>query len=217
LDFVNTGGLREVLRAISSELIHDGDVFAVRSSGPSSLSIDITSDRRRLEAIKNISGNGLKASDILRMADEAEVADEVRYRAIVALFAAYRMVTALEHDDDRRTALIYVSNGYSFDLSPSSANPRRERGTAAGVGRPADHLSALTSMANRSNVKIFAIDPRSLAGAPSPDPDVVVWDSYWTTARNSLRVISEQTGGFAPEDGHDLVETLARIRSAMRE
>jgi hypothetical protein len=42
--------------------------------------------------------------------------NEVRYRATVALSAAHEMMMSLERVHNRRTAFIYISNGYNFDL-----------------------------------------------------------------------------------------------------
>lgn len=50
LDFRNTGRLRGLLKTIASELIQNGDEFGIRSSHPASALLDLTSDRRLLEA-----------------------------------------------------------------------------------------------------------------------------------------------------------------------
>ena len=58
--------MRELFKKISKKLVHDGDLFGIVSSGPSSISIDMTYDKRRLdEAIKKITGDGLKPSEII--------------------------------------------------------------------------------------------------------------------------------------------------------
>src|SRR5512141_887880 len=60
LDFKNTGRIRELFKKISTMLVHDGDMFGIVSTGPSSIAIDLTYDRKRLdEALKKIAGNGL--------------------------------------------------------------------------------------------------------------------------------------------------------------
>jgi hypothetical protein len=57
MDFRNTGRIRDLFKKISKELVHDGDMFAIVSTGPSSIAIDATYDRKRLdEAINKISG-----------------------------------------------------------------------------------------------------------------------------------------------------------------
>src|SRR5262245_52918112 len=85
LQFHNTGRVRDLFKRISRELVHDGDMFGVVSSGPSSIAIDMTYDKNRLEeAIKKIAGSELKPSDIINGPSGAEGPSEVRYRAHVA-------------------------------------------------------------------------------------------------------------------------------------
>jgi len=50
LDFRNTGRIRDLFKKVSTELIHEGDMFAVVSSGPASIEIPLTYDRGRHEA-----------------------------------------------------------------------------------------------------------------------------------------------------------------------
>jgi 1-aminocyclopropane-1-carboxylate deaminase/D-cysteine desulfhydrase-like pyridoxal-dependent ACC family enzyme len=153
-------------------------VFGIRSSGPSSLSIDVTSDRKLLEvAIRNTAGNALRPSDILRITNGAVESNEVRYRATVALSAAYEMMTSLEQVHNRHKAFIYISNGYNFDLSPdgstttSGTSPFLRQSSDFGLARLRDQLSELTRRASHSIVTIFAIDPRGVASAPTMGPD----------------------------------------------
>ena len=116
LDFRNTGRIRELFKKIAKELIHDGDMFGIVSTGPSSLSIDLTYDRKRLDqAIEKISGSGLSPKDILDVPEGSQGPPEVRYRAHVAFSTAYDIMQNLEQVHNRRKAFIYVSNGYDFD------------------------------------------------------------------------------------------------------
>jgi VWFA-related protein len=130
LDFRNTGRIRELFKKISKELIHDGDMFGIVSSGPSSIAIDMTYDRKRLdEAMNKIAGNGLKPSDIIDTPDGSPGPPEVRYRAHVAFSTVYDTLKSLEQVHNRRKAFIYVSEGYDFDPFASSrdkANAERQ-------------------------------------------------------------------------------------------
>ena len=57
LQFGNTGRVRELFKKISKQLLHDGDLFGIVSSGPSSISVQMTYDKRRLdEAINKMTG-----------------------------------------------------------------------------------------------------------------------------------------------------------------
>jgi VWFA-related protein len=133
LDFRNTGRIRDLFQKIADELIHEGDMFGIVSTGPSSLAIDPTYDRKRLkEAIKKISGAGLAPKDILDTPEGQEGPPEVRYRANVAFSTAYDMISQLEQVHNRRKAFIYVSNGYDFDPFPKT----REKVEAERYGVP---------------------------------------------------------------------------------
>src|SRR3954471_1051234 len=60
LDFANTPRIRQLFQKISKELLHEGDMFGVVSTGTSSIAQDLTYDRNRLDAaIKKMSGGGL--------------------------------------------------------------------------------------------------------------------------------------------------------------
>jgi VWFA-related protein len=121
LDFRNTGRIRQLFEKIKKELIHEGDMFGIVSTGPSSIAIDMTYDQKRLdEAIRKISGAGLKPNDIVTGGETSEGPSEVRYRAHVAFSTAYELIKNLEQVHNRRKALIYVSDGYDFNPFESS-------------------------------------------------------------------------------------------------
>lgn len=116
LQFQNTGRIRELFKKISKDLVHEGDMFGIVSSGPSSIAVDMTYDRNRLdEAIKKMTGNELKPTDIIQGPSGAEGPSEVRYRAHVAFSTVNDVLSELEKVHNRRKALIYVSDGYDFN------------------------------------------------------------------------------------------------------
>jgi hypothetical protein len=81
-----------------------------------------------------------------------------------------------------------------------------------------DGIPEVIRAARRAGVRIFAIDGRLLAGFPSPDPYVppVEWHTYWTSTQASLRMLSDETGGFAFLESTDVEGALRNIRIAMR-
>ncbi len=189
--------IRELFKKISTTLIHDGDMFGIVSTGPSSLAIDLTYDKKRLdEAIKKISGNGLKPSDIIQGPEGAEGPSEVRYRAHVAFSTAYDILQNLEKVQNRRKAIVYVSNGYDFNPFAAGARSGRIRsscharigpgrtqtdglgqrshpaGAAVRGRRPGAGAAELTRTANRANATVYTIDPRGLVGGPDLDEQV---------------------------------------------
>ena len=242
LDFRATGRIKDLFKKISTELVHEGDMFGIVSTGPSSLAIDLTYDRKRLtEAIDKISGAGLKPQEILDAPLGAEGPSEVRYRAHVAFSTAYDIMKTLEQVHNRRKAFVYVSNGYDFnpfsetrkkndeakwrEMNPNSGstdgsnsetsdtNPFMRTGNQFSFADLAAELSELTRQANRANTTIYTIDPRGLVGMPDLDEKVGMMDfqNYVTTSQNSLRVLSEQTGGFATVNQNDFMKSLKRI------
>ena len=70
LDFRNTGRIRDLFKRISRTLVHEGDMFGIVSTGPSSLAIDLDlrpqdpgrrhqeDHRQRAEAVGRDSGRG---------------------------------------------------------------------------------------------------------------------------------------------------------------
>ena len=201
LDFRNTPRIRDLFKKVAKELIHEGDMFGIVSTGPSSIAIEMTYDRRRLdEAIKKISGAGLAPKDILDVPEGQQGPPEVRYRAHVAFSTAYDIMQKLQQVHNRRKAFIYVSNGYDFNPfatsrdkalrerygrpssdsdgdgnadNPDDSNPFLDR--TRNVFHEADlasELSELTRAANRANASIYTIDPRGLVGMPDLDEKV---------------------------------------------
>jgi VWFA-related protein len=116
LQFQNTGRVRELFKKVSKNLIHEGDLFGIVSSGPSSISIDMTYDRRRLdEAINKMTGGGLKPSEIINTGTGGEGPTELRYQAHVAFSTMQEALENLEKVHNRRKALVWVSEGYDFN------------------------------------------------------------------------------------------------------
>jgi VWFA-related protein len=240
MDFRNTGRIRDLFKKISKELIHEGDMFGIVSTGPSSLAVDLTYDRKRLDiAINKISGAGLAPKDILDQPEGAQGVAEIRYRAHVAFSTAYEIMKSLEQVHNRRKAFIYVSNGYDFnpfqqtrqkieaeryarpnDGSGGSGsgsdyeyNPFMKQGNLFAEADLAMELSELTRAANRANATIYTIDPRGLVGGPDLDEqiDMVEWQNYVRGSQDSLRVLAELTGGIAVVNQNDFVKGLKRI------
>jgi hypothetical protein len=226
LDFPATGRLKNLLRAVFDQLVQEGDLVGVVSTGPSSIAIDLTRDRGKLAAaLDKSSGAALKPSEILTGPDLDS--SENRYRAHVAFSTAYDVMKMLASVRSSRQAVIYISNGYYFDIwaggvrmgaaNPFTLKPRFPPTLKeVSLQHLRDEVAELCAQATRANTPIYAIDPRALSGPLRIDPklDDAAWQRYWTTTRNSLRVISEQAGGFVVED--ELESGLQRIVAATR-
>jgi len=86
LDFANTPRVRTLFKKLGKELIHEGDLFGVVSTGTSSIAMDLTYDRTRLdEAANRITGGALKPKDIIEESANGETPQEVMHRAHVPL------------------------------------------------------------------------------------------------------------------------------------
>jgi VWFA-related protein len=235
LDFRNTGRIRDLFKRISRDLVHEGDMFSIVSTGPSSLAIDPTYDRKVLdEAIKKITGNGLKPSDIIQGAENADGPAEVRYRAHVAFSTAYDMLRQLERITNRRKAVVWVSNGYDFNPFADSRlgedpvfggrfgqtreegrqfNQQFNQGQQFADADLARELAEVTRTANRANSTLYTIDPRGLVAGADLDEQVdpVEWGNYVRKTQDSLRVLAEETGGVAVVNQNDFTKALKRI------
>ena len=77
----------------------------------------------------------------------------------------------------------------------------------------ARELSDLTRAANRANTSFYTIDPRGLIGGPDLDEkvDPVEWGNYVRKSQDSLRVIADETGGYAVVNQNDFDKALKRI------
>ena len=116
LQFHNTHRVRELFRKISKTLVHDGDMFGIVSSGTSSISVQMTYDKARLdEAINKMTGGELRPEQIIEGPSGPEGPTEVRWRAHVAFSTVYELLQNLEQIHNRRKALVYVSDGYDFN------------------------------------------------------------------------------------------------------
>ena len=181
LDFRNTGRIRELFKKIAKELIHEGDMFGIVSTGPSSIAIDLTYDRKRLDqAITKITGGGLAPKDIIDVPQGAQGPPEVRYRAHVAFSTANDIIAQLAQVHNRRKAFIYVSNGYDFNPFKDS----RAKAEAERYGRSTDNSQG-DGVSDGSNNNNEENDPFKKQGQQFVEADLVS-DLSWLT-RNANR------------------------------
>jgi VWFA-related protein len=257
LQFSNTSRVRELFKKIAKELVHDGDLFGIVSSGPSSIQVDMTYDKRQIdEAINKMTGNELKPTEIIQSGSGPGGPSEIRYRAHVAFSTMNEGLKNLEQVHNRRKALVWVSDGYDFapfkdarygtmdTNSPFEQNQARLSQRQAGQSAQGDgnsggadpnndpdviqarqseefadadlsrELYEITQAANRANTTIYTIDPRGLVG-PLPDLDENVdpqqWQEFVRKSQDSLRTLSEETGGIAVVNTNDFTKALRRV------
>jgi VWFA-related protein len=239
IDVRLTPRVRDLLKRIQQDLIHEGDLFGIVSSGYSSIEIDTTYDPKRLtDAIGKVQGGGLPPDEVIATPDAAQGPPEVRHRAHVAFSTAYEILRKFEQVHDRRKAFIYISEGYDFDpyarsrakaaadrnpTPPSSSadagqvpdtNPFSNSNNEFAAADLAAELAELTREANRANTTIYTIDPRGLVAGPDiaqTTLNSVDWQDHVRETQNSLRTIAELTGGIAVVNQNDFEKAFKRI------
>ena len=233
LDFRLTPRTRDLMQRMLRNLVHEGDMFGIVSTGTSSISEQLTYDRQVLEsAITRVAGSGLRPEDLIKTAQTSQGPAELRYRAHVAFSTAYQLMRNLESLRNRRKAVLYISSGYDFNPFATSrmkyeaemfgnqegaaldpfTNPRMQ-GQQFAEADLVRELSELTRAANRANATFYTIDPRGLVAGPDLDQQVETaeWQDHVRETQDSLRVLAEQTGGLAIVNQNDFDRALKRI------
>ena len=231
-----TPRIRALFKRIAKNLVHEGDLFSIVSSGPSSIAIDLTYDRALLDAaLGKIMGNGMTPTDIIQGPQGSRGPSELFYRANVAVATALDIIRVLRQLEHRRKAIIYISAGY--DLNPfeesrfdyynsifdedaaqiAMINPLMNQSNYHFADLDtANHMRRLIRAANRANATFYTIDPRGLmAGADLNEMrgtlDPRQWWDYVRKSQDSLRALAEGTGGFAVVNQNNFDKALRRI------
>jgi VWFA-related protein len=228
--------VRKLVQQIVDTVMHDGDLFAVVSTGPSYVAIDPTYDKKMvLEAVGKIRGSGPIPAEIFKMFESAQGPGDLRARAQMAFYTAYDILGELEQVNNKRKAVIYISTGY--DLDPFAAgragkdriqggrfsdpllnlideeNPYFRMGTVTADIDLHKLMRELVLSANRANASIYTVDPRGLAGVVdmSSLADQDDWRTYIQKTTSTLRYLAEETGGFPVVNTNDFVGEFKRI------
>jgi VWFA-related protein len=235
----DTPHVRKVLKQIVATLVHEGDVCALITTGPSAVEVDYTYDRKRLEAaISRVTGHGLTFADLTTTSEGPSGPADLRRRASAALATVYNAINALDQIHDKRKVVLFVSAGYDFDPFPEA-----RRGTdkvfGGRYGTPARDLIEDTNpffrspqitadadlaaqlvevalAANRTNASIFTIDPRGLVGTTDAGQqiDMTEWSTHLRRTQNSLRTLAERTGGAALVNQNEFEPLLKQVDAA---
>ena len=144
-----------------------------------------------------------------------DVTDFDRAQRVVTVFDSVRTITeALAPVRGRRKAVVMFSEGFNYQMT----EPFGMRSVSDVVRATQETLSA----AARANVNFYTIDPRALVGAgddyvqmtssgmPDSGTQVAIAEELQRT-RDSLRVLAEETGGFATIDANSLSSAFERI------
>jgi VWFA-related protein len=231
-----TPHVRRLIQQIVDNLLHEGDLVAMVSSGPSAIEIDPTLDHKLIASAANqVRGSGPTPAEIFQMFESSSGPGDIRFRAQVAFQTMYAMVGSLDQIRNRRKAVIYISPGY--DLDPFAEGRKgKDRIMGGRFGDPMKELideenpyfkmgavradadlfllmRELTLTANRANASLFTIDPRGLAGVVDVGQyvDQSEWRTFLQKTTSSLRFLAEETGGLAVVNDNDFESALKRI------
>ncbi|MCC7178863.1 MAG: VWA domain-containing protein [Acidobacteria bacterium] len=231
-----TPHVRRIVQQIVDTLLHEGDLVAMVSSGPSAIEIDPTLDHKLIaSAATRIRGSAPTAAEIFQMLESPSGPGDIRFRAQVAFQTMYNLVSSLDQVRNRRKAVIYISPGY--DLDPFAEGRKgKDRIMGGRFGDPMKELideenpyfrmsairadadlyllmKELTLTANRTNTSLFTIDPRGLSGVVDAGQyvDQSEWRTYLQKTTSSLRYLAEETGGIAVVNDNDHEAAFKRI------
>lgn len=235
--FTMTSRTRLAAKRFVERVLGDNDLAAVIcTSGNVASSQEFTANRRLLiAAIDNFQGRALNSPTLNRIEDYQRLkfmqekderpsdteAQERAFNARNALRAIEQVSEFMAGVRGRRKALVLFSQGIDFDVTDVFS-----KGSAAGEIR--DATRAAIAAATRSNVSVYAIDPRGLAspGFEAQVGSVMTLDAdpsfrlgpeglqdELLFSQDSLRVLGEETGGFAVVNANDYATAFERIRS----
>ena len=205
-----TPKVRQVFEKLIDNLIHEGDMFGVVSSGPSAINIQMTYDRSLLySAMGKITGDGFSNQDIIQqLAGGPGGPTELRWRAHKAFKLARDIVRNLGEVQNRRKVFIYLSSGYDF-------NPfEYERFRNSAVGRAMSDIQQALGAGNDAfyrgitdrDIDMFNVNERQ--GTVFADTDLALEVKQLTLAANranaSFYTVDPRGLVAGPDIGYDV-------------
>jgi VWFA-related protein len=237
----DTPKVRHVLGQIRDELIHEGDLVGLVSSGYSSIAVDLNYDYGHVrfnESISKVIGSAMSPFEIMQMPETSEGPAGLRYNAHTAFQLANEMLERAATITNRRKSFILVSSGYDFNPFEDSRfkmeqeryglrdeetgeirdditfqSPFEKMGQQFSEADLVAEIAELTRTARRSNVVFYPVDPRGLLAGPDINTDLNIreWSEFARTSISSLQVLGDETGGFCICNTNDFKSGLERI------
>jgi VWFA-related protein len=224
--------VRMAARQFVERYVGANDVVAVVfTSGRSDAAQEFTTNQRLLlNAVDKFMGRKVRSSTLNRIDQEAitrgqrQAGDRIDdpddaergYQARAALDSIKQLATFMGGVSGRRKALVLFSEGIDYDIN----DPINNRDATTIMDSTRDLLSAAT----RANVAIYSVDPRGLTTlgdetievASFPDDTTlgIGQSSFYNEVRiaqDSLRVLADETGGFAVVNQNDFGTAFQRI------
>jgi VWFA-related protein len=236
LDDLHTNPLRTALvkagaRRFVERYVGANDIAAVvHVSGRGDAGQEFTSNQQLLlSAIDKFMGRKLRSAVLERIDEEQRTRDtrqqgdrindprdaERGFEARNALNTLKSLTEYLGNVRGRRKALVLFSEGIDYDINDPFAN--RDATTILDASRDA------IATATRGNVAIYGIDPRGLTNVgndveiqsfpqdPTLDLGVSALNNELRLGQDSLRVLADETGGFASVNTNDMNGAFQRL------
>jgi len=231
-----TPKVRQIMDTIAENLIHEGDLFGIISTGTSSVRTQLTYDRALLFSAKEkIVGSGFNLGDMIRM-QERRTLSEIRWRAHTAFKTARETIKNLARVKNRRKAFIYISAGYDFNpfsesfgqnemirmleeedentgLRTDTSDVIENKGAVFSDTELHMEIYELTRLAERLSVTFHTLDPRGLVagGDVEYNVDTRELSRHMFRTQASLRTLAELTGGIALVNRNSFASGLREI------
>ena len=230
--FNQTSRTRAAARQFVERYIGANDVVAVvNTSGYGKSMQDFTGNRAlALKAIDAAMGNKADSAMVAALADARLNADmpgsaanlNVSFNEMQRFNNARNSMRTLKNLADfmagmrgRRKAVVFFSEGINYNVTDPFSNPR-----ASDVQR---EIQDLIAAATRANVNIYSVDPRGvttgmediieISGGFPTDNSIKPTDlmNEMRLEHDSLRVVADETGGFAVLNQNDFRTAFSRI------
>jgi hypothetical protein len=192
LDFRSTPRVRTILQDIVKRARED-DVWALVTTGLSSVRVNPGPASAVLEAVGHVAGNEVAARESLNAFGDADRATIIRRRASGADAMIGLAISYFARTTRGPLNIVYLTDGYDARMVPA--------------------LSEVVRNTAETRSRFVVVAVRDVIPAPDPPGDVKPdeWAAYLDARRTSIRALAEQTGGTAVFSRDELDAALTRL------
>ena len=229
--FARSARVKAAARQFVERYMGANDVAAVVQTGAKRAgSQEFTSNRRLLlRAIDSFAGQKIRSATLDKLDDYYMQRDmgtgaaprdlseaERAYKARNSLSTLEEVSNYLAGVRGRRKAVVYFSEGIDYDITNTIQNRY--------ASEIRDEMQQAIAAATRANVSFYGVDPRGLGGLSDETMDIrslpddptlglgtTSLNDELRRSQDSLRTVSDETGGFAAVNRNDFREAFSRI------